>query len=169
MSLARIEYDKRGCEFSEDKKYRWSLYRFWTEGPRILFAMHNPSDADFSKWPYVTDPTQERIADFSKRLGYGGLYVWNLYGYRTPYPRVLKTIEDPIGELNDQKLLELLGKTEITVGAWGCQNNKKFHERAESVKKTLLSVRPIYCLETSKDGCPRHPLYLKHTLKLKLL
>jgi hypothetical protein len=65
---------------SEDNQYRYQLLRVWDETlPRILFIMMNPSTADATK----DDPIIRRVISFAKSWGYGGVYVGNLFAFRS--------------------------------------------------------------------------------------
>jgi hypothetical protein len=146
----------RGAILSEDNKYRYELSRIWDEEkPRILFIMLNPSTADAN----TDDPTIRRVINFAKSWGYGGLFVANLYAFRSTDPKGLKYTDDPIGKDNIQHIQTLLGLTEKVIYAWG--NNQKEPEWLYNVVSTP------YCIETSKNGTPKHPLYLRADLQPK--
>ena len=142
---------------SQDKKYRYQLSRIWDEEkPNILFIMLNPSTADAD----VDDPTIRRVMNFSKSWGYGGVFVGNLYAFRSTDPKALRHTDDPVGEDNIEHIKELIGVTERVVYAWG--NNQKEPEWLSSLVDTP------YCIDISKKGVPKHPLYLKSELQPKL-
>ena len=61
-------------------------------GSRFYLIGLNPSTADHIQ----DDPTNRRIADFSRRWGYGGYVLGNLFAYRSPDPKALKQARDPI-------------------------------------------------------------------------
>jgi hypothetical protein len=137
-------------------EYRYELSRIWDkEKPKLLFIMLNPSTADAIK----DDPTIRRIVRFSKSWGYGGLYVGNLYAFRSTDPKGLKHTDDPIGPHNISHIKALLGLSERVIYAWG--NN----EREPDWLRDL--VDSPYCIDTSKKGVPKHPLYLKSDLQPK--
>jgi len=147
----------RNAIISADGKYRYQLSRIWDEEkPNILFIMLNPSTADAD----VDDPTIRRVMNFSKSWGYGGVFVCNLYAFRSTDPKVLRHTDDPVGEDNTEHIKELIGVTERVVYAWG--NNKKEPEWLSSLVDTP------YCIDISKKGVPKHPLYLKSELHPKL-
>ena len=53
----------RGAVLSEDRKYRYALWRIWeAEGPKVLFICLNPSKAD----EFNDDPTLIRCINFAK-------------------------------------------------------------------------------------------------------
>ncbi len=143
-----------GALISSCKRYRYKLWRIWDDDlPKVLFIMLNPSTADESK----DDPTIRRCINYAKSWGYGGLFVGNLYAYRTTDPRELKKIYDPIGDDNYKCLLEMFQKCSAVICAWG--NNEPM---PIELKKNLSR---LHYLELSKTGIPKHPLYLKKDLK----
>jgi len=147
----------RNAIISADGKYRYQLSRIWDEEkPNILFIMLNPSTADAD----VDDPTIRRVMNFSKSWGYGGVFVGNLYAFRSTDPKALRHTDDPVGEDNIEHIKELIGVTERVVYAWG--NNQKEPEWLSSLVDTP------YCIDISKKGVPKHPLYLKSELHPKL-
>ena len=99
---------KKHAVISHDDKYRYQLSRIWDEEkPMVLFIMLNPSTADAD----VDDPTIRRVVNFAKSWGYGGVFVGNLYAFRSTDPKVLRYIDDPIGEENIQHIQSLIGLT----------------------------------------------------------
>jgi len=51
------------------------------------------------------------------------------------------------------------------IAAWG--NNGKLNERDKQVT-ALLKDRDLYSLGINKDGSPRHPLHLSHSIQPEL-
>ena len=88
---------------SEDRKYRYVLLREWdSQLPKIMFIGLNPSTADENQ----DDPTIRRCIAFAKSFDYGGFYMLNLFAYRSTSPSKLREVDDPIGEDNDNFLLD---------------------------------------------------------------
>lgn len=144
----------KSAYISQDNQYRYKLFRCWDENkPTIMFVMLNPSTADSEK----DDPTIRRVIHFSKSWGYGGVYVVNLYAFRSTNPKELKNIEDPIGKDNIFHIKSLIGLVEKVIYAWG--NNKKEPSWLGDI------VHTPYCIDISKNGIPKHPLYLKKELQ----
>jgi len=142
---------------SQDNKYRYQLSRIWDEEkPKVLFIMLNPSTADADR----DDPTIRRVMNFAKSWGYGGVFVGNLYAFRSTDPKALRKVENPVGEDNIQHIQSLIGLTERVIYAWG--NNQR-----EPDWLCHLVDSP-YCIDISKKGIPKHPLYLKGELQPKL-
>ena len=70
---------------SPDQRFRYWLLRRWSPGPLLVWVMLNPSTAT----PYLDDATIRKVRGFSKRLGYGGFVVVNVWAFRTKDPKVL--------------------------------------------------------------------------------
>lgn len=141
---------------SECKKYRYRLSRVWNKNlPIICFIMLNPSTADDQK----DDRTINRIINFAKSWGFGGVVVVNLYGFRSSKPKDLRQQQDPEGPDNRRHVTEVIGEADMVIYAWG--NNK----REPNWLRNL--VENPYCIDISKTGIPKHPLYLKSILQPK--
>jgi hypothetical protein len=139
-------------------RYRWSLSRAWDADllkPWVGFVMLNPSTADAS----IDDPTIRRCIGFARAWGFAGLAVRNLFALRATYPMELMEADDPIGPENDRVILSLVGVCPVIVAAWGVHGALK--DRGNRVRQ-MLSDRgqALKCLGTTKEGHPKHPLYL---------
>lgn len=151
---------KSGAIFSEDQKYRYMLWRKWDIGkPMINFIGLNPSTANETE----DDPTMRRCISFAKEWGYGGFYMTNLFAYRTPYPSDLLKSKDPIGSKNDKWIKKISKKVDKVVLAWGTKG--QFLERDQRILPKL--AHKAFCLGYTKEGHPRHPLYVKSGTVLK--
>lgn len=138
--------------FSRDYTYRYALARVWDEsGPVVTFIGLNPSTAD----DRIDDPTVRRCVGFAQRWGYGQLLLGNLFAYRSTSPGVLGRVSDPVGPLNDRWLRRLVRMANCVVAAWGAGG--RLSGRDEAV---LAILGPAHCLGTTREGHPRHPLYL---------
>lgn len=141
------------------QRYRYRLTRFLEPfpAPELLAIMLNPSTADAS----VDDPTIRRLMGFARLAGYGELIVMNLYALRSTDPDGLKA-HDAVGMDNDWRLEDDIARQrrhdEPVLAAWG--SSKWAHARAREVMGLVSDVRWL-CLGTTKDGSPRHPLYVK--------
>lgn len=150
--------------FSPCNLYRYRLTRIWDKSIRpACFLMLNPSTATAE----LDDPTIRRCIKFSKRLGAGGLVVVNCFAFRSPYPSALLEIDDPIGPENDRYIRGAIIECAPVVAAWGVNCTLRGRDRA--VKKLIeLSGLPwAQCLGTTKDGHPRHPLYVSGDTQLE--
>ena len=144
------------CHFSPDRRHRYSLIHRWNPHPRgrlILWIGLNPSTADESQ----LDPTLTRIAAFSKREGFDGFWMANLFAARTPHPKVMMAAPDPVGPATDAELLRAAAGCEQIVAAWGVGG--EFQDRGAAVAR-LFAGKNLWCLGQTLAGHPRHPLYV---------
>jgi hypothetical protein len=114
--------------------YRYDLRRVWDAArPPCLFVMLNPSTADGSQ----DDPTIRRCVGFAKAWEMGGVVVVNLFALRATDPGRLQFASrrgvDALGRANYVRTL-------FSQHAWNL---------------------PLHHLGLTKDGHPRHPLYVK--------
>jgi hypothetical protein len=142
---------------SECGRYRYKLTRTWNTFLRPAgFIMLNPSTADAT----LDDPTIRRCIKFAKRWDCGGIEVANLFGYRATDPSELLGDYDPIGPENDRYIREVAEQCHPVVLAWGAKGS--LGGRYKAVLQQLESVGvKLFHLGLTKDGFPRHPLYLR--------
>lgn len=141
------------CAWSPDKAYRYSLWRMWGPGEiPCLFIGLNPSTADETE----DDPTIRRCKNFAKSWGCDSLIMTNLFAYRATDPKHMKAASDPIGPDNDAWLIRLSSIAKIKVAGWGVHGSHL--ERSLAVIDLLNGLQ---CLGFTKDGYPKHPLYLR--------
>ncbi|WP_079456112.1 DUF1643 domain-containing protein [Pseudomonas aeruginosa] len=111
----------------------------------------------------VTDPPYG-IRFMGKAWGCNGIAVVNLYALRATNPADLWKHDDPIGPDNDWHLRAIAREYTDIVCAWGA-NAKP--ERVEAVTSILTAAGGrLWCLGTTKDGHPRHPLYVRENQAL---
>ncbi|WP_371736966.1 DUF1643 domain-containing protein [Brevibacillus sp. HD1.4A] len=147
--------------FDEAKVYRYSLIRRWNDKlPRLTYIMLNPSTANEND----DDPTIRRCLGFAKQWNYGSIEVVNLFAYRATDPSELLSCTDPIGYENNKYILEAIQRSSLIVLAWGTKGSLK--ERDKEVVRLLNNVREnVYCLSRTKEGHPKHPLYVRGDTK----
>lgn len=146
--------------FSPCQQYRYLLTRILGGDQGVtVFVMLNPSTAD----EFKNDPTVRRCVGYAQDWGSFGLIVANLYALRSTDPKALWTHDDPVGPSNDQILTILARHHRPIICAWGANAKpdrvKAFVDAAKGVGGELM------CLGTTKDGAPRHPLYLRRDAK----
>lgn len=145
-----------GAIISKDKKYRYSLWRIWDDAkPLVLYIMLNPSTAEGD--PSTDDATTRRCYSFAKDNGYGGFYIGNLFAYRARiYRDLLKVkMEERIGPEYEYWMAEMLLSCQDVVFAWGA-----FSIVPTRQQKFIDLLPDALCLGVTKDGFPRHPLYV---------
>ncbi len=147
--------------YSPCEKYRYSLTRTWdAEGQRLLYIMLNPSKAT----ELANDPTVERCERRARALGYGSFRVCNLFGLRETDPTRLKRARRPIGPDNPDQLAQALDWADAVLCAWGVHGAHR--DQASAVLPILqASGTPLLALGITKDGHPRHPLYVGYAVQ----
>lgn len=150
-------------------------YRYWlfrgcgsisAEDPRsVLFVGLNPSKADGT----VDDNTSKRCVAFARRERCNIVEMVNLYAWRSTEPDELRLVDDPVGIDNDKWIRTCAEGAAIIVAAWGVSGPPGHQKRAAAVLGILREYNDVYCLGTTADGTPRHPLYLKAATPLMLL
>lgn len=152
------------AHMSECGRYRHSLTRCWGKsGQSILFIGLNPSTATEDK----NDPTIVREIAFAKREGFDFYVKVNLMDYRATDPKALLCRDVIVrSEYNTAIILEAAISSNRVVAAWGALH-KKFRPYAEEIR-TYLAMRSITLssLGMTKDGFPRHPLYVRSNTPL---
>jgi hypothetical protein len=145
-----------------DPLYRYALWRVWVRRyPLLLVSMLNPSTADHRK----DDPTIRRVIGFAKRDGYGGVIVLNAYAFRATDPKKMFAAADPDGPLNraaKQQAAELArdtaeGRPPVVLMAHGTHGGEGGRRTFDIFHQAGCDIR---CLGTTKDGSPKHPLYV---------
>ncbi len=145
--------------YSDCEKYRYSLTRIWDPaGRKALFVMLNPSTAT----EVQNDPTVERCERRARALGFGAFQVTNIFAWRDTDPRKMRAAVDPVGPENDAAILEGVQWADQVIAAWGTHGAHL--ERGPTVETLLRNTgHPLFHLGLTKDGHPKHPLYIAYT------
>lgn len=158
---AAIPFQGNGAVFSPCRRYRYLLWRVWRPGDKLVaFIGLNPSTADET----ANDPTVRRCIGFAERWGYGGLVMLNLFAFRATDPKVMKAEPEPVGPENDQAIWNAAMAVDQVIAAWGTHGEHQGRD-----KRVRGQLQNLYCLGTTKDGHPRHPLYLPNDAERELL
>lgn len=152
---------RRRAEFSPCGLYRYYLEIRWDDSkPFLVMLMLNPSTADAEK----NDPTVERCEQRARVMGFGGLIVLNLFAFKATDPKDMKAALDPVGPENNAWLLNTCIRRDVGMicAGWGAHGS--YRDRAAYVAQmvTARAGRDLHALELTKDGQPRHPLYLPY-------
>lgn len=148
------------ADFSEDRRYRYSLRRCFAgsvDAPPVnpvVFCMLNPSTAD----AFDNDPTVTRCIGFAKRWEASDLIVVNLFAIRETHSSRLRGFIGPVGTENNETIA-CLPRCPI-VCAWG--SHPMARDRARHVL-TILGGDRLSVLKLTQGGHPGHPLYLKNS------
>lgn len=157
----RTDGSLSGAVFSRAPQYRYLLWRAWDASrPLWTFGMLNPSTADQD----VLDPTITRCQKRAREGGAGGFVVWNLFAYRATDPRQMKIRTDPVGPENDNAILYAVRDSALNIAAWGVDGG---HMGRDMQVRRLLAMTqvPLKALGFTKDGFPRHPLYMPDAIE----
>ena len=143
--------------------YRYRLERVWAPGRLLAYIMLNPSTATEQH----NDPTIERCERRARALGFGGLAVVNLFGFRATYPADLRRAADPFGPGNAAALQEVADVAGLVLCGWGTHGDLLGQGGQVA---DLLRGRGIalHHLGLTKGGHPRHPLYVGYAVQPQL-
>lgn len=149
---------KKDAEFSDCGKYRYWLSRIWdAEKPNAMCIGLNPSTAN----GIDDDRTITNLTELLKSLGYGGLYMLNLFAFISTDPDKLRECPDPIKD-NDLYLKAVSGQCKDIIFAWGAFKQAEY--RAQKVSKMFPDA---LCFGKSAKGKPIHPLAATVWMKSK--
>lgn len=146
-----------GATFSECRRYRYTLWRRWADGPPLVAICLNPSTADES----ANDATVERMVRRSQTWGFPAFVMLNLFAWRSTDPKGLLTVADPVGPENDAAIVEQCWSAATVICAWGSAS-PLVAKRSKAVLALLEGV-PLHYLFMGAEQ-PSHPLYLAYNL-----
>lgn len=160
MKLA-LTLSGSGATLDKSRVFRHLLWRVWEPEAEIVhFCMLNPSNADENK----NDPTIRKCRGFAERWGYGGFVVTNLRDYRATSPVELMSARRSESGANPMYVRTAL-ECYKTVVAWGALGWR--FDANVLADFALDNGRKLYCLGETKNGSPKHPLYVPYTAKLR--
>lgn len=147
--------------YSPCEAYRYLLTRVWDPaGAKALFVMLNPSTAT----EVQNDPTVERCERRARALGFGAFRVTNIFAFRATDPKVMRAAADPVGPGNDAAIRDSVPWADRVICAWGAHGAHL--ERGRAVEALLRSTGvPLHHLGLTKDGQPKHPLYIGYDVQ----
>lgn len=153
--------------FSEDGIYRYELLWLWSEAPRLVAWMLNPSTADHM----VLDNTIKGLRSRALARGLGGIQVINLFAVRATDPDDMKAHPSPVGPHNDEVIRRVLAQARgdglPVICGWGNHGLHRGRQEEALAIAAELGV-DLYAYKVSAEGCPCHPLYLRHSLEPSL-
>lgn len=177
MASLVVEQGRLGAAtFSECRAYRYVLTRGAPHAARrVTYCMLNPSTADQDK----NDPTIAKCIKFAGRFarergwytddGQVAVTIVNLFAVRTKDPSICFAHPEPVGGIeNDIAILEACRGADLVVAAWGAHS--KAAARAAEIRRMLErdGVTLHRLGSPTKDGHPRHPLYLRDASALEV-
>ncbi len=148
----------KGAIFSEDRKYRYALWRIWDETKPIAMCIGlNPSTANEDN----NDRTIQNLIHVLMSYDYGGYYMTNLFALISSNPNDLRSCPNPVMD-NDQHLLETRAKCDEVIFCWGA-----FKQAEYRTKKVIEMFPGAMCFGKTADGKPMHPLAATVWMKSK--
>jgi hypothetical protein len=159
--------------FSECGRYRYLLTRRLGERAglhdekRATFIMLNPSTADATH----NDPTIRKCIGFAQRWQCDTLQVLNLFAVRATHPHEMKRAPDPIGPDNLHWFAQALSSNttnaagHVIICAWGVHGAFLGQDQVVLGWLKDLGVN-TFTLGFTKEGHPRHPLYVRYSTHL---
>lgn len=148
-------------------RYRYALDRWvdgrerWVDGRErfVGWVLCNPSTAD----AMVDDRTVLKGWGFTERAGGYRMRFCNTNPYRSTDPDSQILPPEHVLAQNDAAILEMAESASLIICAWGA---KAYPELARRAYALLCGVgKPLHALVLTKDGIPRHPLYLPSRLE----
>jgi hypothetical protein len=153
------------AKFNDDHTHRLILGRLWNESSsKIMFIGLNPSKAD----DVENDNTVRRLIKFSQNWGFGGFYIGNIYSYIATEPKDMikyysQLPNSQVKKLQKANLHQVIDRASIcsmTVFCWGANVDQD----DPWVEIVIRRFKNAYCFGKTKDGHPKHPLFLaSHT------
>jgi len=147
----------RGCVLSPDEQHRYLIWQKWGSAPFLAHGLLNPSKADHE----TDDPTWGRGRSRAMDMRFGGSLFWNLFAYRATEPKDMMNAADPVGAHNDAVIDFIAPRCGATIAGWGARGGHL--GRDMKVRRRLACIEPAIDLRhlgLTKDGQPRHPLYI---------
>jgi hypothetical protein len=151
------------AEFSACGLHRTRLDRWWSDEPRALVCMRNPSKAGADR----NDPTVCRLrALLQGRPGIGGFTVVNADDRIATDPRDLEVwlaAQDvaslKVGrQANLDRIRSLAAAAPVRIVAWGNLLAPGLHADRVIAALSLHGTHPLHAFALTGDGAPIHPL-----------
>lgn len=162
------------AKFARDGALRREIRRWWTEEPIawVAWLMLNPSNAGPSK----NDPAALRVTHFTAQWGYGGWIGINLYPFISSTPDKLWRWADwesngPAWSIRDdlavnlediERVARIASLRIVAFGAQPIERDQMWMEQCleafEQPSELIDADEKLYCLGTSKNGQPLHPM-----------
>jgi hypothetical protein len=155
----------REATFSHCDQHRFHLgQRLTPANDRSLLVIGlNPSKATHLE----TDNTIRKLEKYARAWGFDRLDMTNLEPFRSTDPRgLLEADYTPVEQTNVHIIRWLASRAAMVLAAWGGPYSPKALQnlvemRAEHIVSRLATDGVnLHCLDVTKDGHPRHPLYM---------
>ena len=126
------------------------------------WLMCNPSRAGHE----IDDPTAGRVVSHSQRFGFPRQLVGNVWPLRTPYPvdlwRMLAddVLSPAMNAANLDALAMIGAQASLHIAAFGAEPARRYSNAVYAALEAFTNggAVPLYCLGTTDDRQPLHPL-----------
>lgn len=163
--MSERTYEIGDCLLSPCGRYRYELSRIWSSERApdlVMFVGLNPSTAD----GLTDDPTVRRWRAFAKAWGHDGMLVCNAYPLRSTDPRPVAGHEYGEAWLRNSEAIQGAGlRASRIVACWGTRITPTWQADLLELLRCFATGGRVECLGLTKDGYPRHPLYLRADTK----
>lgn len=156
--------------FSDCRKHRFILQRGQIIAPYVLFIGLNPSTADED----MEDNTARRLTSFTEQWGYLHWQIGNLSSYVATNPQQLcnRPLDASILDQENWYLSRAIENAALIVPCWdaGVVHLGKVDmvRRPDQVLQLCAEhEHKLRCFGRTKDGHPKHPLYLANDTQLE--
>jgi hypothetical protein len=149
---------ERGAKLSDDKAYRYLLWRVWDRGlPLLGFVLLNPSVADATQ----DDPTIEWCCKFADQHDFGGIMVANLCAFRVTDPGRLRTLSESeaIGPDNERSIYSMAEQCATVIVGWGNHGAGYPAAKLQAVASLSVAGDHVFCLGLTAQREPIHPMF----------
>lgn len=159
----QVDTEPSGAIFAEGRTHRLYLWRRWSQDkPWVMFIGLNPSTADEE----LNDPTIRRCIGFAHRWGYGGMFMCNVFTLVSTDPKQLNK-ENPVVLGADLAMRVIRTRCKQAVAGWGALITQA-RRGEDRIDRIIQDIAPLHCLGFTKDGHPRHPLYVPYHTELQI-
>lgn len=157
----------RGAARFLGRDRRLWLARWWGQKERPssgfwLWIGMNPSTAGANE----VDPTVIKETLITKRQGGRSYIKCNVMDWIATHPRDLLVVDDPCSKVNFDIILDAAVRAERIICAWGLLHHRLRHHSQDVLEALRRNNMDLWCVGTTKDGSPRHPLYLRDDTKV---
>ena len=121
--------------------------------PFVLWILCNPSIADAE----IDDPTERRCWGFTSSWGFGKMVMVNVNPYRSTDPKRAQIPPDSVNDYNRIRLINHARKASLIICGWGLNAAPAL---ASGVELALRHCNDVHHMGLTKNGQPKHPLYL---------
>ncbi len=143
-----------------DDRYRYWLEWCWDTGASqrtLVVGMMNPSGASHRN----SDSTVSWVHRWAVRNGFGRMVVVNASAYRCRDQARLAEVDDPCGPDNHAHFARAAEVADLIVVGYGQPRVRAVRNHGPEMVRALRgSGKAVHAWALSKDGTPKHPLYL---------